>query len=125
MRTRTLVHMGFATEDDGWVLVSDAVGRHLPPTGVVHHVNGCGLNNGRNRLRPATEDELKGPRRCARCEARLATGSLPARQVVGTKVEVRLPDEVVTGLDSLAARRGETRAAVLRKLVITGLEQTS
>jgi hypothetical protein len=125
MRTCKDLGVSSSTGDTGWVLVSDAVGRHFPTTGVLHHVNGCGLDNGRNRLRPATEDEHEDARRCARCEARIATGSLPARAVVGTKDEVRLLDEVVASLDSLAAQRGESRAAVLRELVITGLGRAS
>lgn len=108
--------------DDGWVLVSDATERHLPTTGVVHHIDGCALNNGRNRLRPGTTEELRQARHCARCEARLAQDTLPARPVVGTKVEVRLPDDVLSRVDALASRRAESRAAVLRGLVIAGLE---
>jgi hypothetical protein len=113
-----------ATADDGWMLVSDANERHLPTTGIVHHIDGCGVNNGRNRLRPGTSEELRGAHHCARCEARLARGTLPARPVVGTKVEVRLPDEVLSRVDALATRREESRAAVLRGLVIAGLEMT-
>lgn len=45
----------------------------------------------------------------------------PGRPKVGPPVEIRLPDELLERLDGLAAKRGMTRAALIRELVEVGL----
>lgn len=55
---------------DGWVFVSDAIDHHLDSTRCVHHVQGCGVSNGQNRLRLGTLDELTGVLlHCGRCRS--------------------------------------------------------
>jgi hypothetical protein len=112
------------TRNDGWTLVSDAKGHHLRTTGVVHHINGCQVNNGRNRLREALSDDLVGASRCQRCERILTGAALPARPVVGTKVEVRLPDDTLNRLDAIAKLRSVSRAEIIREMVVAGLAQS-
>jgi hypothetical protein len=63
---------GTHMSDDGWVLLSDAVDHHLQPTNVVHHISGCNVNNGRNKLYEGTAEQVKGKRHCTNCEAKLA-----------------------------------------------------
>ncbi len=113
------------TLTNGWSLVSDAKGHHLRTTGVVHHINGCQVNNGRNRLREALPNDLLGASRCQRCERMLAGAALPARPVVGTKIEVRLPDDALNRLDAMARLRSVSRAEIIRELIHGGLARST
>jgi hypothetical protein len=109
------------SDHDGWVLLSDALNRHLRPTDVVHHVNGCNLSNGRNRLRPGEPEELVGKSHCLRCEAKLGLDVRVSRPSEGIKVEVRLRPDVVSRIDVIARERGQSRAAALRELITGAL----
>lgn len=45
----------------------------------------------------------------------------PGRPATGTRVEVRLPDEILASVDTRAEADGITRAALIRRLVEAGL----
>lgn len=47
--------------------------------------------------------------------------SLGGRPAVGTKVETRLPDDVLAAVDERASTEGTTRAEMIRRLVTAGL----
>ena len=102
--------------EDGWVLLSDSLNRHLPPTDKVHHRDGCNVNNGRNKLYEASPDALVGKIHCKRCEAILGS-SYVGRPVEGVKIEVRLPSDILDQVDARANELGQTRAATLRELI--------
>ncbi|MCX4966983.1 ribbon-helix-helix protein, CopG family [Streptomyces sp. NBC_00654] len=48
--------------------------------------------------------------------------SVGGRPAVGTKVETRLPDDVLAALDARAAAEGTSRAQMIRSLVTAGLQ---
>lgn len=102
---------------DGWILVSNNHDNSLPLTGTVHHVDGCGASNGRNQLLAVTADAAAGLRHCDHCEARLGIRPPVSRPREGTKVEFRLPEDALAGVDRLAAASGQARAAMLRSLI--------
>ena len=110
---------------DDWVLVSNNLDNSLELTGVVHHIDGCGMNNGRNQLVTVTADQSAGMKHCLRCEAVLGVGAPVSRPTEGTKVEVRLPPDVLADVDRLARSSGATRAATLRSLIEAGLAARS
>ena len=58
-----------ASPNCDWVLVSNNRANSLRLTGIVHHVNGCGVNNGRNQLFKIPADEAAELKHCMRCEA--------------------------------------------------------
>ncbi|WP_420627016.1 CopG family transcriptional regulator [Candidatus Poriferisodalis sp.] len=110
---------------DGWILVSNNLDNSLELTGIVHHVDGCGMNNGRNQLVPVTANQLAGMKHCLRCEAVLGIREPVSRPTEGTKVEVRLPPDVLADVDRLAQASRATRAATLRSLIEAGLAAPS
>jgi hypothetical protein len=65
--------------DVGWVLLGDAIGRHIPPTDKVHHVSGCRMSNGQSRLRRGSPADLAGKSHCKNCESVLARGGSDRR----------------------------------------------
>lgn len=106
---------------DGWTLVSNNLNNSLEPTGIVHHIDGCGMNNGRNQLVSIDVSQSAGMTHCLRCEAMLGIRDPVSRPPVGAKVEVRLPPDTLVGVDRLAQATGATRAATLRSLIEAGL----
>ena len=109
------------TSDVGWILVSNNLENSLRLTGVVHHVDGCNLSNGRNQLVRIPTEEATGLQHCMRCEAALGQRDQVSRPTEGIKVEVRVSDVVLTQVDRRAAESGLTRAAMLRSLIEAGL----
>jgi hypothetical protein len=106
----------------GWVLVSNNADSTLEPTGVVHHSNGCRMSNGRNKLFEVPAAETANMAHCMRCEAVLGISDAPvARPSEGTKVEVRLPADILAEIDRRARSANRTRAAKLRSLISAGL----
>lgn len=105
----------------GWTLVSNNLDNSLELTGIVHHVDGCGMNNGRNQLVSIDASQSAGMTHCLRCEAMLGIRDPVSRPPEGTKVEVRLPPDTLTDVDRLAQQSGATRAATLRSLIEAGL----
>ncbi|WP_416520089.1 CopG family transcriptional regulator [Streptomyces achromogenes] len=51
--------------------------------------------------------------------------SLGGRPTVGPKVEVRLDHETLAQVDALAAKKDVTRAEMLRRLIVSGLQETN
>jgi hypothetical protein len=111
------------TQGEGWILVSNNFDNSLRLTGVVHHVDGCNLSNGRNQLIRIANAEAATMQHCMRCEAALGHRDPVSRPPEGTKVEVRLPADVLAEVDQRAAASGRTRAATLRALIETGLQR--
>lgn len=105
----------------GWTLVSNNFDNSLKLTGIVHHVDGCGMNNGRNQLVPIDASRAAGMTHCLRCESALDLRDTVSRPTEGTKVEVRLAPSVLADVDHLAQTTGATRAATLRSLIEAGL----
>jgi hypothetical protein len=88
---------------------------------VVHHVDGCDISDGRNRLRVGNPEELVGKVHCLRCDARLGLGSRVGRPKEGVKVELRLAEDVLKRVDAAAVKQGQSRAATLRALITSAL----
>lgn len=119
---RTVSVGGMAnTPGYGWILVSNNLENSLRLTGVVHHVDGCNLSNGRNQLVRIPTEKTIGMQHCMRCEAALGHRDPVSRPSEGVKVEVRVPMEVLAQVDRRAAESGLTRAATLRSLIEAGL----
>ncbi|MGZ5367659.1 MAG: ribbon-helix-helix protein, CopG family [Aeromicrobium sp.] len=108
---------------NGWTLVSNSRENSLELTGVVHHVHGCGMNNGRNALFSIDVEAAQNLVHCQRCEAKLGLRPSVSRPQEGIKVEVRLQSDVLERIDEHAARTGATRAATIRSLIVIGLNQ--
>ena len=106
-----------------WILVSNSRENSLELTGVVHHVNGCGMNNGRNKLFPIEVAAARDLVHCQRCEAKLGLRPNVSRPQEGIKIEVRLPPDVLARIDERADLTGTTRAATIRSLIAWGLNR--
>ena len=110
-------------QQGGWILVSNSRKNSLKLTGIVHHVNGCGMNNGRNALFPIEVEAARDLVHCQRCEAKLNLRPNVSRPPEGIKIEVRLPPDVLERIDERAELTGTTRAATIRSLIAWGLNQ--
>ena len=53
-------------KNDGWVLVSNNEEGTLQLTNIVHHIDGCGMNNGRNVLGKISPEEARWKKHCLR-----------------------------------------------------------
>jgi len=112
-------------KNDGWVLVSNNEEGTLQLTNIVHHIDGCGMNNGRNVLGKISPEEARWKKHCLRCEAKLGNRSPVARPTEGKKVEVRLNDQLLAGVDAHASSMGLTRADALREIITAGLPMSA
>ena len=106
----------------GWNLVSTNSEGTAQPTGVVHHANGCSMDNGRNKLVSIPVEQATWMKHCQRCEARMGNRPSVARPYEGKKVEVRLNDNLLSQVDTHAGKHSLSRAEALREIIATGLD---